>query len=145
MWNLRTDRGEQFVPQAGASIQCVAVDQRGKRAAAVTNKGTCHAWDIFVPPPPATDTPAEGGPVAVPAAPRPTAFRAPGQCIPAHSRYALKCKFSPDSSMLATSSADQVQRLLGIRWSYSFFNLFLFVDYQDLASLRPLSPAGAQG
>ncbi len=26
-----------------------------------------------------------------------------------------------------------------------FFNLFLFVDYQDLASLRPLSPAGAQG
>ncbi len=29
MWNLRSDHGEQFQPETGASIQCVAVDSRG--------------------------------------------------------------------------------------------------------------------
>ncbi len=29
----------------------------------------------------------------------------------AHKRYALKCKFSPDSTMLVTSSADQTAKL----------------------------------
>ena len=36
-------------------------------------------------------------------------------CRAAHKRYGLKCKFSPDSTMLVTTSADQTAKL----WSSS--------------------------
>ncbi|XP_010226309.1 PREDICTED: target of rapamycin complex subunit LST8, partial [Tinamus guttatus] len=39
--------------------------------------------------------------------------------IPAHNRYALQCKFSPDSTLLATCSADQTCKI----WRTSNFSL----------------------
>ena len=59
--------------------------------ACVTTKGSCHVYDLKT---------SEGKTVAE------HKIR-----IPAHKRYALKCKFSPDSSMLATSSADQTTKI----------------------------------
>merc|ERR1711944_335471 len=43
----------------------------------------------------------------------------PTKKIFAHTRYALKCKFSPDSSVLVTSSADQTCKL----WRTSDYSL----------------------
>eukprot|EP00064_Thunnus_orientalis_P020214 superscaffoldBa00005437_g20346 len=39
--------------------------------------------------------------------------------IPAHKRYSLRCKFSPDSTLLATCSADQTCKI----WRTSNFSL----------------------
>ncbi|KAF6125789.1 MTOR associated protein, LST8-like protein [Phyllostomus discolor] len=39
--------------------------------------------------------------------------------IPAHTRYALQCRFSPDSTLLATCSADQTCKI----WRTSNFSL----------------------
>lgn len=61
--------------------------------AAVTNQGTCHLWDLK------TD---DAG-MSLVADER--------QMLAAHKRYALKCVFSPDSNMLATSSADGTTKL----------------------------------
>ena len=59
--------------------------------ACITNKGNCHVYDLKT---------LEGKTLAT-----------PKTTINAHKRYGLKCKFSPDSSMLATSSADQTTKL----------------------------------
>ena len=92
IWNLRTDHSVQIVPEAGASIQCVAVDPLGNMMSAVTNKVNCHLWNLNC-------SDSKTGEVEL------------RKTFKAHKRYALKCKFSPDSSLLATSSADQTARL----------------------------------
>lgn len=65
----------------------------GTRLACVTNKGNCHVYNL---------TTNEG---------RTVVDSNSRRKIPAHKRYALKCKFSPDSSMLATCSADQTTKI----------------------------------
>ena len=92
IWSIRTDTSEQFNVEPGVSIQSVAVDNQGNRMAAITNKGSVHVWDLKT---------SDSGKTLV---------EHKGK-IPAHARYGLKCKFSPDSSMLATSSADQTTKL----------------------------------
>ena len=67
--------------------------------ACITNKGSCYVYNLKT---------MEGKTLATPK----TNFKA-------HKRYGLKCKFSPDSSMLATSSADQTTKL----WRTSNFSL----------------------
>lgn len=92
VWNLRSDHSEQYLAQPGCSVQSVAVDSQGLHMACVTNLGTLHVWDF-----------ASGGKDQTVAEQR--------QKITAHKRYGLKCKFSPDSSALATTSADQSTKL----------------------------------
>ncbi|XP_028173381.1 target of rapamycin complex subunit lst8 [Ostrinia nubilalis] len=89
MWDLRTDKNDQLIPEAEASIQDIAIDPEGKMMAAVNNKGNCYVWSL-------------GG-----APPRPV----PRRHIQAHSKYALRCKFSHDSTMLVTTSGDCSARL----------------------------------
>lgn len=89
VWNLRNDRNEQLIPEHEATIQCVAVDPNGKYLAAVNNQGRCHIWSLFY------DFPGESLQLK------------PQNEILAHTRQALKCKFSPDSMLLVTTSADQ--------------------------------------
>ncbi|KAJ8722213.1 hypothetical protein PYW08_004615 [Mythimna loreyi] len=84
MWDLRTDQNEQLIPEAEASIQDIAIDPEGKMMAAVNNKGNCYVWSL-------------GG-----AAPHPV----PLKHIVAHKKYALRCEFSHDSTMLVTTSSD---------------------------------------
>ena len=84
----------------------------GKRLAAVTNKGKIHTWDLVAN----TET------VVSSSGSSSSLCHSVGiakQVVPAHKRYALRCKFSPDSSMLATTSADQTARL----WRTSDYEL----------------------
>lgn len=84
MWDLKTDKNEQLIPEAEASIQDIAIDPEGKLMAAVNNKGSCYIWTL-------TGEPSKSK---------------PRKHIKAHSKYALRCKFSPDSTMLVTTSGD---------------------------------------
>jgi len=61
--------------------------------AAVNNKGTCFVWALRS---------GNGS--------EPTQLT-PKKKLAAHKRYALKCKFSPDSTMLVTTSADQTAKI----------------------------------
>lgn len=93
VWDLKTDHNEQLIPEADASIQCIAIDPEGSYMAAVNNKGNCYVWTLT------------GG-----RGEDPTQLH-PKTKIPAHKKYALKCKFSPDSTLLATTSADMTVRI----------------------------------
>ncbi|PSN45751.1 Target of rapamycin complex subunit lst8 [Blattella germanica] len=89
------------IPEAEASIQDIAMDPEGSYMAAVNNRGHCYIWSLT------------GG-----VGEEPTKLN-PKHKIEAHQRYALKCKFSPDSTLLVTTSADQTARI----WKTSDFTL----------------------
>nr|CAD7451509.1 unnamed protein product [Timema bartmani] len=89
------------IPEAEASIQDIAIDPEGLHMAAVNNRGHCYIWSLT------------GG-----VGEEPTKLN-PKQKIDAHMRYALKCKFSPDSNLLVTTSADMTVRI----WKTSNFTL----------------------
>ncbi|PBC28217.1 Target of rapamycin complex subunit lst8 [Apis cerana cerana] len=93
LWDLRSDHNEQLIPEAEASVQDVAIDQDGTYMAAVNNKGHCYIWTLT------------GG-----VGDEPTRLN-PRHKLSAHKRYALRCKFSPESTLLVTTSADQTARV----------------------------------
>uniref|UniRef100_A0A1B6JXY3 Target of rapamycin complex subunit lst8 n=1 Tax=Homalodisca liturata TaxID=320908 RepID=A0A1B6JXY3_9HEMI len=102
LWDLKSDHSKQLVPEPGASIQSIAMDPNGKYMAAVTNRGRCFIWELpamFV---------------------EELTLIQHRAMIEAHQRYALRCKFSPDSKLLITSSADQTARLWKMG-EYEFF------------------------
>ena len=93
---------------------------------AVTNKGTISMYQFKRMAVPAKPQSKEGVPLTStgvsggqqPAGPpsqqqqqQMALFPEPRKAITAHKRYALKCAFSPDSTMVATTSADQTTRL----------------------------------
>ncbi|KAL5018363.1 hypothetical protein ScPMuIL_004085 [Solemya velum] len=88
VWDLKSDKSQRLEPEPDSSIQSISIDPTGTIMAAVTNKGKCHIWKL------------RGGlnGDASQAVPRET--------FAAHQKYALKCLFSPDSTLLATTSAD---------------------------------------
>ncbi|XP_065199469.1 target of rapamycin complex subunit lst8 isoform X2 [Planococcus citri] len=102
VWNLKNDRNEQLIPEQEATIQCVAVDPQGLYLAAVNNMGHCHIWSL------SHDSQLGGVQLK------------PKHKILAHTRQALRCKFSPDSSFLVTTSADQS----AIVWKTQDFSLY---------------------
>ncbi|KAI4492738.1 hypothetical protein M0804_002529 [Polistes exclamans] len=93
LWDLRSDHNEQLIPETEASIQDVTINQDGTYMAAVNNKGHCYIWTL------------SGGIGEEPTKP------IPRHKLVAHKRYALRCKFSPDSTLLVTTSADQTARV----------------------------------
>jgi len=99
IWDLRTNKNEQLIPEPDSSIQHVAINTEGTLAAAVTNKGNCYIWNISQG---IGDEPIQ---------------LTPKLKIAAHKKYALKCKFSPDSKYLATTSADATVKI----WNTSNF------------------------
>uniref|UniRef100_A0A6M2DSP2 Target of rapamycin complex subunit lst8 n=1 Tax=Xenopsylla cheopis TaxID=163159 RepID=A0A6M2DSP2_XENCH len=101
LWDLKTDHNEQLIPEAEASIQDIAIDPDGTLMAAVNNKGHCFVWSLN-----------SGNPD------EPTKLT-PKQHIEAHSKYALRCRFSPDSAFLVTTSADGTARI----WRTSDFTM----------------------
>jgi len=92
-WDLRKDTKPLFYID-DISVQHLAIDSEGSCLVAVDNKGNCYMLSLAV-------------------------NYLPLQCSPiqrklklnAHKRYALKCRFSPDSTLLATTSADQTVKL----------------------------------
>ncbi|KAL0272188.1 UNVERIFIED_CONTAM: hypothetical protein PYX00_005264 [Menopon gallinae] len=109
LWDLKTDHNEQLIPEAEASIQDISIDPEGSYMAAVNNKGHCYIWAL-------TNSGAD----------EPTKLN-PKHKIVAHNRYALSCVFSPDSTLLVTTSADQTARV----WKTADFSLYQELKVED--------------
>lgn len=60
----------------------IAIDCEGTHMAAVNNKGTCYIWSLI---PGKSDEPTQLN---------------PKHKFPAHRRHILRCKFSPDSTLV---------------------------------------------
>ncbi|PIK49498.1 putative target of rapamycin complex subunit lst8 [Apostichopus japonicus] len=106
VWDIRSTRNEQLVPEEGASIQSIAINSDASLLTAVNNKGTCYVWRLT---PGKEDILSELHP----------------KCKKeAHRKYALKCKFSPDCTLLATTSADQTVKI----WKTADFSLLTTLE-----------------
>ncbi|NWI89687.1 LST8 protein, partial [Pitta sordida] len=101
IWDLKTDHNEQLIPEPEVSVNSVHIDPDASYMAAVNSSGKCYVWNL---------TGGIGEEVTQ---------LIPKTKIPAHNRYALQCKFSPDSTLLATCSADQTCKI----WRTSNFSL----------------------
>jgi len=93
-WNLKNNESEMLLPAPGVPVQHIDIDPLGQYMAVVNAKGDCFVWSLT--------SEMEGGEVTQ---------LLPKIQISAHPRYSLCCKFSPDSSLLATCSADGTCRL----------------------------------
>jgi len=125
IWIISENISKTYVPECGSSIQCVAVDNQGKIMAAVTNKGNCYVTDNEFSERKKTlikeyFSYEESHQTY-------TTDLFPTKKIPAHSRYALKCKFSPDSLILATTSADKTCKL----WTTKDYSLIAVLEYMS--------------
>ena len=78
-----------------SAIRSISINQEGTQMAAVDNEGNCFSWNLA------------GGFGELPLRTPP----APNYVFQPHKRYALKCLFSPDSTLLATSSADGTAKI----------------------------------
>lgn len=92
LWDIKTDNNEQLLPEINASLNSVDISTNGKYMAAINNKGSVYIWDL----------------------------KSDGKCLTktsaklkfvAQQRYGLKCKFSPDSSLLVTCEGDGTSRI----------------------------------
>lgn len=127
IWDMRAKTSESYTPEPGASIQCVAIDPTAKYIACTTNKCTVYVSSARGESSKENEAMNGGdsnrqlsnGAAASGSPPKQQLRLAPIKKIDAHKRYALKCKFSPDSSILVTSSADQTCRV----WRTSDFGL----------------------
>ncbi|NWH82099.1 LST8 protein, partial [Piaya cayana] len=80
IWDLKTDHNEQLIPEPEVSVNSVHIDPDASYMAAVNSSGNCYVWNL---------TGGIGEEVTQ---------LIPKTKIPAHNRYALQCKFSPDST-----------------------------------------------
>lgn len=110
LWDLRSENNEQQVKkpffkvvEPHISIQSIHIDAEGTSMAAVDNKGNCYFFTLSYGSDQSHTQPA-----------RKMKFEA-------HNTYALKCKFSPDSTLLVTTSADCSAKL----WRTSDLQLLL--------------------
>ncbi|XP_036368013.1 target of rapamycin complex subunit lst8 isoform X2 [Octopus sinensis] len=88
VWDLKSNHKEPCIPELDASIQSICIDPMGTMMACVNNKGRCYVWSL------------SGSHKSE------CSFLHKRAEFQAHKRYALKCMFSPDSTLLATTSAD---------------------------------------
>lgn len=102
LWDVKSDRHDQLIPEVDASIQDIAISPDGTYMAAVNNKGNCYIWTLLN----SND--------------QHLSVLKPKLKIPAHKRYVLRCKFSPDSKLLVTTSGDGSARI----WKTPEFTLW---------------------
>lgn len=95
LWDVKSDVHEQLIPEVEASIQDIAISPNGQYMAAVNNKGNCYIWSLSNSANSETQLTQTD----------------PKLRIEAHKKYALRCKFSPDSSLLVTCSGDGSARI----------------------------------
>lgn len=92
LWDVKSDAHEQCVPEVEASVQDVAISPNGCFMAAVNNKGNCYIWTLS-----SSETQ--------------LSTLQPKQKIEAHKRYAVRCRFSPDSKYLVTCAGDSTAKI----------------------------------
>ncbi|XP_074595170.1 MTOR associated protein, LST8 [Brevipalpus obovatus] len=88
VWDIRSSLKQTFTIE-DVSIQNISIDQEGSCLAAVDNKGNCYMFSFTL------------NYVRLQCAPLQPRLK-----LNAHKSYGLRCCFSPDSTLLATSSAD---------------------------------------
>jgi len=99
VWDLTANScSKELVPDGEIGIKSVSITSDASLVAAANNKGKCFIWRL------AEDEFAKFEPL---------------HKIEAHSRYILKCLFSPDTKFLATASADHTVKL----WNTKKFSL----------------------
>ena len=87
-WDLRANAcTEHLIPEPETAIRSVSVSRDGKFMAAVNNKGNLYTWQLE------------------------NSELTPIKMSKVHDEYVLKCLFSPDSSMLATTSSDGTAKI----------------------------------
>ena len=89
IWDLQNDRNEQIQVDSDISVQHLSIDPDGTYLAAVDNKGNCYSFALH----------------------RGNEKLQKRLKINAHKRYCLKCRFSHDSTMLITTSADHTAKI----------------------------------
>jgi G protein beta subunit-like protein len=101
VWDLRNDKNFQNIPDQNSStpVQHCCIDPQGKFLAACNNKGDCYVWSL-------EDSERESLKLS------------PFHRMNVHKRYVLKCRFSPDSSLLVTTSENSAKV-----WKMSDFSL----------------------
>jgi len=123
LWDMRAKASISHTPEPGASIQCVAIDPTGKHIACTTNKSSLYILSAGsasssggLEGSDTSSAPVEGSEKENRATQNGSSrLHTVKKIGDAHKRYALKCKFSPDSSILVTSSADQTCRVWNCR------------------------------
>jgi target of rapamycin complex subunit LST8 len=91
VWDLRANAcSRELVPEGDQAIRSITVTPDGRKLCAANNPGRCYIWRL-----------PEGSA---------TTFE-PLHKLQAHDTYVLKCVFSPDGKLLATTSADHTIRL----------------------------------
>ncbi|ENN77719.1 target of rapamycin complex subunit lst8 isoform X2 [Dendroctonus ponderosae] len=100
-WDLRTDHNVQLIPENDVMILGIDISPNSAQMASVNNKGMAYIWNLSSSGSDASTT------------------LEPKNKFQAHSRAVLKCKYSPDSRMLITTSADQTARI----WDSQEYNL----------------------
>lgn len=102
LWDVKSECHEQMMPDVDASVQDVAISPDGAYLAAINNKGMCYIWSLTS------------------SANQSLGTMHPKTKIQAHKKYGLRCKFSPDSNYLLTTSADSTAKL----WNTTDFSLY---------------------
>ena len=92
VWDIRNERKEIHSSDNDVSIQHISIEPEGNWLAAVDNRGSCYVYRLK-----SHDQ-------------RTTCLKKRLR-LPAHRKYALKCKFSPDSTLLVTTSADTTAKV----------------------------------
>jgi len=88
---------DSFLVDVDTSIQHLSIEGQGTSLACVDNKGRCCVFQLMGREP--------SNPTSLA-----TLKERPLKFV-AHSKYVLKCKFSPDSTLLATTSADHTAKI----------------------------------
>lgn len=89
VWDIRNDYKANFTSESDVSIQHLSIEPDGNYLAAVDNKGQCYMFRL-----------------------KKNSSESKNTCLErrlklqAHNKFGLKCKFSPDSTLLVTTSAD---------------------------------------
>lgn len=100
IWDIKSDNNEQLMPELNTSLIHIDISPSGKYMAAINNKGSCYIWDLKDPEKTLTNPEGEGL----------TKSEARLKFV-SQTRYGLKCKFSPDSSLLVTTGGDGSARI----------------------------------
>ena len=92
VWDIRHERKQVHNSDNDVSIQHVSIEAEGNWLAAVDNRGSCFVYHLKSQEHQVTSLQRR--------------IR-----LPAHRKFALKCRFSPDSTLLVTTSADATAKV----------------------------------
>lgn len=92
IWDIRNDKKESYSTEKDVSIQSLDIEPEGNWLAAVDNSGSCFVYQL------------KTGSTMSSLLEKKLKFQA-------HKKYALKCKFSPDCTLLITASADTTAKI----------------------------------